>query len=114
HGARERAGAGVYRSLPGRAPRPGRAPLRRPAVIGRSRAAAWIAVALSAIASLAAAEAPPEVALEVPDCFGVKGEEVEKLVALELEPRMRVVGAGTPRALVGRVLCPGGGARVEL
>ena len=74
---------------------------------------ALIALMSFAVASGAAAQGAPEVALEVPDCLGVKGEEVEKLAALELEPRMRVVGSATASALVGRVRC-GDGGRVEL
>jgi hypothetical protein len=46
-----------------------------------------------------------DVVLEVPDCEGAVGAEVEKLAALELAPRMQVVKASERPVLTGTVRC---------
>ena len=54
---------------------------------------------------------PATVRLDVPDCLGVSGDEVRRLVALELAPRLRVDAGDGATAIVGSVTC---GERVQI
>ncbi len=54
---------------------------------------------------------PASVRLDVPDCLGVSGDEVRRLVALELAPRLRVDASDGAAAIVGSVTC---GERVQI
>jgi hypothetical protein len=71
--------------------------------------AALLALGLSAGASEARAEAQA-VALVVPDCLGTLGDDVKRLVALELSPRLRVIEKGPGSdVLTASVRCPAQG-----
>jgi len=81
----------------------------------------WPAVGLAVFTFLSAhgaraqqlVDGPPHVALEVAEqCLGASGARVKELVALELSPRMRVVGQGD--GLVGEVRCEAPAAVLEV
>lgn len=85
----------------------------------RARGLARLFSLTSCVLSLAgtarAQEVEPEaVRLAVPDCLGVSGQEVVRLAALELAPRLRVVERPERSLLEGRVRCDDRGVVIEV
>ena len=81
---------------------------RLPATI--ALCACCVLIATSVAAQVEPGE-PATVRLDVPDCLGVSGDEVRRLVALELAPRLRVDASDGAAAIVGSVTC---GERVQI